>query len=30
MDEEAAIDRLPLHLLAYIFSLVTSFTELAQ
>jgi hypothetical protein len=30
MDEEAAIDRLPLDLLAYIFSLATSFTVLAQ
>ncbi|CAE6262773.1 unnamed protein product [Arabidopsis arenosa] len=30
IEEEAAIDRLPLDLLAYIFSLVTSFTVLGQ
>ncbi|KAB5547824.1 hypothetical protein DKX38_011230 [Salix brachista] len=28
--EEAEIDRLPIHLLAYIFGLITSFTDLAQ
>lgn len=30
MGEEAEIDRLPIDLLAHIFALITSFTDLAQ